>query len=159
MRRGAAGRLRTDETLTSVDDERVVAAGDSAAPSDLPFRMSCQAAGPLGVHAADTVLNRIAGQQPAPVALGFVGQCISLGRRAGIFQLAHRDDTARGFYVDGRPGAKLKQLICWGTVKQLAIEARRPGSFFVPAFAADDKRRQLLQAEGHRRPAAASEAA
>jgi NADH dehydrogenase FAD-containing subunit len=28
------GRLRTDETLTSVDDERIVAAGDSAAPSD-----------------------------------------------------------------------------------------------------------------------------
>ena len=155
----AEGRLLTDETLTSVDDERVVAAGDSAAPSDLPFRMSCQAAGPLGVHAADTVLNRITGQQPVPVALGFVGQCISLGRRAGIFQFAHRDDTAKRLYVGGRPGAKLKQFVCWGTVKQLALEARRPGSFFVPAFAADDKRRQLLQAEGHQRPVAASRAA
>ena len=29
-----AGRLLTDETLTSVDDARIVAAGDSAAPSD-----------------------------------------------------------------------------------------------------------------------------
>ena len=92
----ALGRLLTDETLTSVDDERIVAAGDSAAPSDLPFRMSCQAAGPLGAHAADTVLSRIAGEQPAPIDLGFAGQCISLGRRAGIFQFAHRDDTARG---------------------------------------------------------------
>ncbi|QTD95895.1 NADH dehydrogenase [Streptomyces cyanogenus] len=45
----ALGRLLTDETLTSVDDVRIVAAGDSAAPSDLPFRMSCQAALPLGV--------------------------------------------------------------------------------------------------------------
>ncbi|MGB9279940.1 MAG: FAD-dependent oxidoreductase, partial [Pseudonocardiaceae bacterium] len=62
----ALGRLLTNETLTSVDDVRVVAAGDSAAPSDLPFRMSCQAAGPLGAQAADTVLSRIAGEQPAP---------------------------------------------------------------------------------------------
>ena len=58
----AVGRLLTDETLTSVDDGRIVAAGDSAAPSDLPFRMSCQAAGPLGARAADTVLSRIAGE-------------------------------------------------------------------------------------------------
>jgi len=40
-----------------VDDVRIVAAGDSAAPSDLPFRISRQAAGHLGAHAADTVLS------------------------------------------------------------------------------------------------------
>jgi NADH dehydrogenase FAD-containing subunit len=44
----AVDRLLTDETLTSVDDERITAAGDSAAPSDLPLRMSCQAALPAG---------------------------------------------------------------------------------------------------------------
>ena len=82
----ALGRLLTDETLTSVDDVRVVAAGDSAAPSDLPFRMSCQAAGQLGMQAANTVLSRIAGEQPAPIAMGFLGQCLSLGRRTGTFQ-------------------------------------------------------------------------
>jgi NADH dehydrogenase FAD-containing subunit len=69
----AVGRLLTDETLTSVDDKRIIAAGDSAAPSDLPLRMSCQAALPLGAHAADTVLRNIAGQQPAPIAEGFYG--------------------------------------------------------------------------------------
>ena len=143
----ALGRLLTDETLTSVDDVRIVAAGDSAAPSDLPFRMSCQAAGPLGAHAADTVLSRIAGEQPAPIALGFVGQCISLGRRAGIVQFAPKNDTAMRLYLGGRLGAKLKEFVCWGTVKQLAIEARKPGLFFVPAWARDGKRRQLLQAK------------
>jgi NADH dehydrogenase FAD-containing subunit len=40
----AIGRLLTDETLTSVDDGRIVAAGGAAAPSGLPLRMSCQAA-------------------------------------------------------------------------------------------------------------------
>jgi NADH dehydrogenase FAD-containing subunit len=143
----ALGRLLTDETLTSVDDVRIVAAGDSAAPSGLPFRMSCQAAGPLGAQAADTVLSRIADEHPAPVAMGFVGQCISLGRRAGIFQFAHSDDTARSLYLGGRAGAKLKQFVCWGTVKQLAIEASMPGSFFVPTWATDGKRQEMLHAK------------
>ncbi|MFI6005147.1 NAD(P)/FAD-dependent oxidoreductase [Streptomyces sp. NPDC051366] len=148
----ALGRLRTDETLTSVDDVSIVAAGDSAAPSDLPFRMSCQAAGPLGGHAADTVLNRIAGEQPAPIALGFVGQCISLGRRTGIFQVARRNDSAMRLHLDGRPAAKLKELICRGTVKQLADEAGKPGSFKW-AWAKDPKRRPLLEAKRGEAPA------
>ena len=45
LRTDGMGRLLTDETLTSVDDGRIVAAGDCAAPSGLPLRMSCQAAG------------------------------------------------------------------------------------------------------------------
>lgn len=152
----ALGRLLTDETLTSVDDVRIVAAGDSAAPSDLPYRMSCQAAGPLGAHAADTVLSRIAGEQPAPINLGFAGQCISLGRRAGVFQFAYTDDTAKRFYLGGRPGAKLKEFICKHTVKQLADEARKPGSH---TWAKDDKRQQLLRAKRGEAPATAELAA
>lgn len=145
LRTDALGRLLTDETLTSVDDVRIVAAGDSAAPSDLPFRMSCQAAGPLGAQAADTVLSRIAGVQPAPVSLGFAGQCLSLGRGAGIFQFADKGDTATRFYLGGRPGAKLKEFVCTHTVKQLAAEARKPGSH---TWAKDDKRRQHMRARG-----------
>jgi NADH dehydrogenase len=137
----AVGRVLTDETLTSVDSERIVAAGDSAAPSDMAFRMSCQAAGPLGAHAADTVLRRIAGQHPAPISLGFVGQCISLGRNAGIFQFARKDDTATRYYVSGLPGAKLKEFICKHTVTQLASEARSPGSY---TWFKDDRRQQRV---------------
>ncbi|MEQ7128057.1 FAD-dependent oxidoreductase [Actinopolymorpha sp. B11F2] len=140
----AVGRLLTDETLTSVDDVRIVAAGDSAAPSDLPFRMSCQAATRIGAHAADTVLSRIAGEQPARINVGFFGQCISLGRRAGIFQFASRDDSANRFYLGGRPGAKLKEFVCRHTVKHLADEARKPGAL---TWVKDDKRRQLLRAK------------
>ncbi|MEV6062636.1 FAD-dependent oxidoreductase [Nocardia asteroides] len=128
LRTDAVGRLLTDETLTSVDDPRIVAAGDSAAPSDLPFRMSCQAAGPLGAHAADTVLARLAGAEPTPVNLGFAGQCLSLGRGAGIFQFATKDDTAKWYHLGGKPGAQLKEFVCRHTVEQLAAEARTPGS-------------------------------
>ena len=142
------GRLRTDETLTSVDDARIVAAGDSAAPSDLPYRMSCQAAVQLGPGAADTILSRIAGEQPVSVSVGFAGECISLGRRAGIFQFSHKNDTAiRSYLGGGRAGAAVKEFVCWGTVKQLSIEARRPGTM-TRLFAAgkDSRRPKLVQA-------------
>ncbi|MEO3889452.1 FAD-dependent oxidoreductase [Nonomuraea sp. B5E05] len=142
----ALGRLRTDETLTSVDDVRIVAAGDAAAPSDLPFRMSCQAAVQLGPHAADTVLSRIAGERPAPLAMALVAQCISLGRRAGIMQLAHKNDVAMGLHIGGRPGAMIKESICKGILWQLTHQARRPGSLNFPAWAKDTKRGQVLQA-------------
>ncbi|GAA2829236.1 FAD-dependent oxidoreductase [Kitasatospora paracochleata] len=125
----ALGRLLTDETLTSVDDPYIVAAGDSAAPSDLPFRMSCQAAGPLGAHAADTLLARIAGRRPEPITLGLAGQCLSLGRRTGVFQLSHRDDTATAFHLGGRPGGRLKEFICRSTVRMMADEAAEPGAY------------------------------
>ncbi|GGN62118.1 NADH dehydrogenase [Actinoplanes lobatus] len=122
-----AGRLITDETLTSVDDPTIVAAGDAAAPSGRPYRMGCQSAVQLGPQAAETVLSRIAGTTPADAGVGFAGQCISLGRRAGIFQFARRDDRALPLYLGGRPGGKLKEFVVVHTVKQLADEARRPG--------------------------------
>ncbi|MBF6455269.1 NAD(P)/FAD-dependent oxidoreductase [Nocardia cyriacigeorgica] len=138
-----AGRLLTDETLTSVDDPRIIAAGDAAAPSGVPFRMSCQSATRIGAHAADTVLARIAGGQPEPINLGFFGQCISLGRRGGIFQFADKHDTANRFYIAGRAGAKLKEFVCKHTITHLSSEAHKPGSL---TWVADDKRRQLLHA-------------
>lgn len=142
----AVGRLLTDETLTSVDNARIVAAGDSAAPSDLPYRMSCQAAVQLGPQAAETVLSRLAGEQPAPVNVGFGGQCISLGRRAGIYQFSDMGDTAKGFYIGGRPGGKVKELICKGILTQHVVhEARKPGTRNWRGK--DPKRQQLLQAK------------
>ncbi|GAA2494511.1 NAD(P)/FAD-dependent oxidoreductase [Streptomyces gobitricini] len=151
----ALGRLLTDETLTCVDDVRTVAAGDAAAPSGLPLRMSAQAAFHTGAHAADTVLSRIAGERPRPISLGFSGQCISLGRRAGIFQFAHEDDTARGFHLGGRAGAKLKEFAGKHGRKLLVDEARKPGSHSWPK---DDKRRRRLAHRGDA-PATAEPAA
>jgi len=129
LRTDAVGRLLTDETLTSVDDVRIVAAGDSAAPSDLPVRMSCQSAVQVGPQAAETVLSRIAGKPPATFDVGLFGQCISLGRRAGIVQYAHRNDSVTRVYVlGGQPMATLKEGVCKSTVWQLSQEARKPGA-------------------------------
>ncbi|MEV0977735.1 hypothetical protein [Streptomyces sp. NPDC049915] len=124
----ASCRIRGSTSQTSIDDERILAAGDSSAPSDLPFRMSAYGAGCLGAHAADTVLSRIAEVTPAPVDLSFPAMCISLGRRAGVFQLANKDDIAISAYIGGRAGAKLKEVSCNFSVRHLAVEARKPGS-------------------------------
>ncbi|MEO3742013.1 FAD-dependent oxidoreductase [Plantactinospora sp. B5E13] len=143
-----AGRLLTDETLTSIDHDHIVAAGDSAAPSNLPLRMSCQAANPLGAHAADTVLARIAGRQPATIAIGFFGQCVSLGHGAATVQIASRNDLAKGFAIGGFLGAKIKSGSFPGLVEHLAHEAHKPGSYTWKFR--DDTRRQRLQARAAR---------
>ncbi|MDT5067360.1 MAG: hypothetical protein QOK02_3515 [Mycobacterium sp.] len=126
----AIGRLLTDETLTSIDNPYIVAAGDSAAPSDSPLRMSCQAALPLGAQAVNTVLSRIAGTEPAVLNQAFTGQCVSLGRTGGTIQIAHSDDRVTRFYVGGRAAASIKEAVCKGTVWALGREARKPGSYF-----------------------------
>ncbi|HEU4362348.1 MAG TPA: FAD-dependent oxidoreductase [Mycobacterium sp.] len=123
------GRLLTDETLTSIDNPRIVAAGDAGAPSGQPLRMSCQAAEPLGVQAANTVLSRIAGTEPAVLNQAFTGQCISLGRCAATIQLARRDDTPINAFVGGRLAALIKEAICRGTVWAIRREAAKPGSY------------------------------
>ncbi|MGV0642203.1 FAD-dependent oxidoreductase [Mycolicibacterium sp. XJ2546] len=130
LRTDAQGRLLTDETLTSVQDPRIIAAGDCASPSDAPLRMSCQSASQLGPQAADTVLSRIAGTEPAPLQYGFAGSNVSLGRRAAVIQFARQDDTAVRFYVPGRLGAAIKEAVCKGTVWGIRREARKPGSSF-----------------------------
>ncbi|MFC0106216.1 NAD(P)/FAD-dependent oxidoreductase [Kibdelosporangium aridum] len=128
LRTDALGRLLTDEALTSVDDDRIIAAGDAAAPSGQPLRMSCYAAGPLGAQAANTVLSRIAGTEPTVINLGFSGACVSIGRRAGIRQFARKDDTAVNAYIGGRMGAAIKEMTCKLAVSRIRREARKPGS-------------------------------
>jgi NADH:ubiquinone reductase (H+-translocating) len=127
LRTDALGRLLTDETLTSVDDPRIVAAGDAAAPSDQPLRMSCQAAIPLGAQAANTLLCRIAGTPPAAINQAFTGQCISLGRSYATVQLARPDDTPVNLFIGGRVAASIKEAVCKATVWGIRREAAKPG--------------------------------
>lgn len=127
LRTDTLGRLLTDETLTSITDQRIVAAGDAAAPSNQPLRMSCQAAIPLAAQAANTVLARVAGTAPAALNQAFTGQCVSVGRRYGTIQLARTDDTPIRFYIGGRLAASIKEVVCKGTVWGLRKESAKPG--------------------------------
>ncbi|MCG7611275.1 MULTISPECIES: NAD(P)/FAD-dependent oxidoreductase [Mycobacterium] len=145
LRTDELGRLLTDETLTSIDDARIVAAGDAASPSGVPLRMSCQSAGPLGVQAANTVLARIAGAEPEVINQAFAGQCVSVGRNAGTVQLCHSDDSPRRIFIGGRTGAFVKEQVCRATLTFLRKEGVKPGSYFW--FKGDNRARQLAEAQ------------
>ncbi|SIS17448.1 NADH dehydrogenase [Williamsia sterculiae] len=126
------GRMRVDETLTSVDDSNVVAAGDAAAVSGHDLRMSCQAAMPLGAQAARTVLASLRGARPDPVDQGFSAQCVGLGRHGATVVRTNRADVPKGLWTAGRAGGVVKEQVCRYTVWMLALEARRPGSYRWP---------------------------
>jgi NADH dehydrogenase len=128
LRTDALGRLITDETLTSVDDDRVVAAGDAAAPCGQALRMACYTAGPMGATAADTILSRIAGTPPEPFSLGFLGSCLGLGRRFAVMQFTRKDDTPLDFHLRGRASGSFKEAVIRGTLWSLRREGRKPGS-------------------------------
>ncbi|MEV1070285.1 FAD-dependent oxidoreductase, partial [Streptomyces sp. NPDC050263] len=128
LRTDADGRLITDTTLTSVDDERIIAAGDAGVMPDHPFRMSCQAATQLGPAAADTVLRRIAGKKAAPVRMFFAGQCLSLGRDQGVTQFSYPDDKVNALSISGRTGAGVKEIACRFTLNKLLSGARKASS-------------------------------
>jgi NADH dehydrogenase len=91
----------------------------------------------------DDTLTSIEDVQPAAADVGFVGECISLGCRAGVVQFARRDDSAIGLHLGGRPGSEIKELVCRSTVALLAREAKKPGARNV--WFKDPQRRTRLQ--------------
>ncbi|MGA8115807.1 MAG: FAD-dependent oxidoreductase [Actinocatenispora sp.] len=110
----SSGRIRVDETLRSLSHPDVYAVGD-AASVPLPWgpqRMSCQAGAPTGSHAADAIVTRLAGGEPVPFRFRYGTQCVSLGRRDGLIQLVHADDSPSRIVVTGRIAARIKELIC-----------------------------------------------
>ncbi|MCV7282660.1 FAD-dependent oxidoreductase [Mycolicibacterium flavescens] len=126
LRTDGLGRLITDETLTSVSDPRIVAAGDCAAPSDEPLRMCCATANQLAPQAAETVLAHIAGTPAARFEYAYGGSCISLGRRTATLQFTRKDDTAVNLYLGGRAVARFKEAVCKGTLWAMRRTARKP---------------------------------
>lgn len=126
------GRLCVDETRRCTDAPAIIGAGDAIVTPDsvgAHLRMSCAAALPLGGHAADTVLHLIRGQEPIPISIGFVVQCLSLGRKDGYIQLVRPDDSARAGRLIGRKPAWVKERICRLVVEGPKKEARRPSAY------------------------------
>jgi hypothetical protein len=98
----------------------------------------------MGAVAANTILSRIEGTEAADITVPMAAQCISLGRGAGTVQLHRKDDTPRDVYVGGRTGAFIKEQICVWTLKWMAGEAKKPGSY--NRFKGYDRAPQLAQA-------------
>ncbi|QOV99799.1 FAD-dependent oxidoreductase [Rhodococcus pyridinivorans] len=107
------------------DGMPVVGVGDAVVvDGNDHLRMSCQAAMPLGIHGADTVWQLLQGREPAPLSLGFVTTCISLGRDRGVVQLSARDDTPSRWALRGRLAAPVKEAVVRGTIHTMQLQAR-----------------------------------
>ncbi|UZN03484.1 NAD(P)/FAD-dependent oxidoreductase [Cellulomonas sp. S1-8] len=123
------GRLRVQRDLQCATDPRIVGAGDAVAVTGLPLRMTCQAALPMGAHAADVVAAGLRGRPAAPFGLFFAAQCVSLGRRRAVVLRVHDDATPPRVLMRGWAAAVMKELVCRVTVRVLRTEARHPGRF------------------------------
>jgi len=129
------GRLRVDETLRCTGAPDIIGAGDAIVTPDsvgAHLRMSCAAALPLGGHAAETVLHLIRGDEPAPISIGFVLQCVSLGRKDGYIQLVRPDDSARAGRLTRHKAAWVKERICRLVVEGPIKERHTPGAYHAP---------------------------
>ncbi|MFD4366832.1 NAD(P)/FAD-dependent oxidoreductase [Rhodococcus sp. NPDC058521] len=112
----ADDRLVVDSGLVSDTSPNIVGAGDAMVVAGSPLRMSCQAAIPLGTHAAESTVALLRGKQPKPVGPKFVGRALSLGRGAAIVQRTDRNDRVRSWSVGGRAGVFVKEQIVASTV-------------------------------------------
>lgn len=115
----ARGRVLVDQTLTSVSHPEVLALGDAAAirrPDGLELRMACATSLPTTRQAVRNLARRLAGRAPKPLRFRYHVQCVSLGRRDGLIQFVHADDSPRELVLTGRAAARAKELVVRGTV-------------------------------------------
>jgi NADH:ubiquinone reductase (H+-translocating) len=123
------GRIAVDGTMRSVSHPDVYAVGDAAqadGPLGNPLRMSCASGIPMAWQAADSIAARLTGGKLPHMPLGYVHQCISLGRRDAIIQFVTADDQARPAAPGGRLAARYKEMICAGAAWTVAHPVQYP---------------------------------
>ena len=124
-------RIAVGPALRSLSHPGIYAAGDAAAsasPAAGRLRMACATALPTGAHAARAVLADLRGEETPPLRFRFHIQCISLGRRDGLVQRVHADDSPRRQILTGRPAAAVKEQIVRSTAGALRLAVRHPGA-------------------------------
>jgi NADH dehydrogenase FAD-containing subunit len=112
------GRALVDGRLRSTSHPEVHVIGDAAAV-DVPgvgrLRMACATALPMGRYTGRLLTGRTA----EPFAYRYVVQCLSLGRKDGLLQLIHGDDSMRTAAVTGLGGRLAKAAIVNGVMMSL----------------------------------------
>src|ERR1700754_885641 len=125
------GRMVVDETMRSVSHPDVYGAGDAAAvhlESGQELRMACATGGPIAQGAVRAVGARQAGREPKRLRFRYVNQCISLGRRNGLIQFVHGDDSPRESVLTGRVAALYKEIVVRGALS-IQRHPKLPTSF------------------------------
>lgn len=101
------GRALVDDHLRSLSHPDVHVAGDAAAvtvPGIGTLRMGCATALPMGQYLG----KLLDGRTDEPFGYRYVVQCLSLGRRDGLLQLVHPDDSMKPTVLTGTAGRLAK---------------------------------------------------
>jgi NADH dehydrogenase FAD-containing subunit len=120
------GQVWVDAQLRSVSHPAVYAAGDLAVhrePQGVPVPMGCKSAFPTGLYVAENLSAMLTGDTERTFRYTAVPFCISLGRTDGVIELPATH--TKPMVLHGMLAARIKELICRGTVWALALERRR----------------------------------
>jgi NADH dehydrogenase FAD-containing subunit len=107
------GRILVDDTLRSVSHPSVRAIGDAAAVRQAwgYLHGTCQSGIPTGAYTADTIARLLEGKDVKPFRFGYIHQPVCLGRRDGVIQFTHADDSPRRWYLAGRWATVYKEFV------------------------------------------------
>ncbi|AVT30521.1 oxidoreductase [Plantactinospora sp. BC1] len=117
------GQIVVDETMRSISHPDVYAVGDAGLAEGAggrPLRMSCASGIPMAWKAADAIAARLTGRRMPDNTIGYVQQCVSLGRHDGIIQFVTTDDRAKPSALTGRTAARYKEFVCAGAAWSVA---------------------------------------
>ena len=130
----SVGQIVVDRYLQSTSNPDVYAVGDAAwlSESETPVRMACQSAAPMAAHAADNLTATLQGRPQMPFQMSFASKCISLGRKDGVVDWVHPNDSPKNKIWTGRRAALLKELICRVVPFSISNERRWASTYQVP---------------------------
>jgi NADH dehydrogenase FAD-containing subunit len=126
------GQILVDLQLRSLSHPDIYAVGDAAYCADVPTRMACATALPMGSHVGENIAAALNGKPQQDFRFGYVLQCISLGRSDALVQFVDLDDKPKESILTGRMGAFVKELICRYAVGTLINERTIPGFYQYP---------------------------
>lgn len=124
----AAGRIRVDPYLRTLDDPFVFAAGDCCIPVEhcgAPPRMSAFFALTTGAHVADTLARMRTSRRPRPFGFWTWGQAIGVGKEAVGFATIPYDRQIGPIYR-GRTAFRLRSFFVWLLVRLIGLHRRFP---------------------------------
>lgn len=126
------GRAVVDGSMRSRSHPDVYVIGDAAAiPGSWgsELAMGCRTGGATGPKVADVVSAALTGDRPAgSMRYRYVHECISLGRRRGLVQFLHADESPRDRILTGR----LAMLYKNATLRSALLLFAHPGPYVAP---------------------------
>src|SRR5204862_100957 len=92
------------------------------------LRLRLVTAGALGAQLSPAGREYLAGREPQPLRLGYLGQSISLGRRDALIQWVDRADRPKPRVWTGRLAAVYKNTVTGLPATGMRLERRFPGA-------------------------------